>query len=217
MQSENRELVSPQTFTERLDADLNLAMAEGDAFFRGEGAVHETLRRIAKRLDELGVKYAVAGGLALFTHGFRRYTEDVDLLVTAEGLKEAHERLEGLGYVPPFTHSKNLRDTISGVKIDFLVSGQYPGDGKPKPVTFPLPDVAAVEINGIRYLNLQKIVELKIASGMTGAARLKDLADVQELIKVLSLPRGFASQLDPYVRDKYFELWDDAARSQETR
>ena len=34
---------------------------------------------------------------------------DVDILVTREGLKTIHERLEGLGYVPPFTGSKNLR------------------------------------------------------------------------------------------------------------
>ena len=51
--------------------------------------------------------------MALDAHGFRRLTVDVDILVTREGLKAIHERLEGLGYVPPFTGSKNLRDTES--------------------------------------------------------------------------------------------------------
>ncbi|MGD0769374.1 MAG: hypothetical protein ABSB42_14420 [Tepidisphaeraceae bacterium] len=197
-----------QSYEERLNSDPQFAMAEGDAYFQGQGAVHETLRRIAKRLDELGIKYAVAGGLALFSHGFRRYTEDVDLLVTPEGLKEVHKQLEGLGYVPPFAGSKNLRDTTSGVKIDFLISGQFPGDGKPKPVAFPLPENVVVERQGIRYLNLPSIVELKIASGMTNSERMKDLADVQELIKLLMLPRDFTSQLSVYVREKYVELWD---------
>jgi hypothetical protein len=43
---------------------------------------------------------------------------------------------------------------------------------------------------------------------MTNAARMKDQADVAELIKVRSLPEDFASQLDPYVRDKFGELWN---------
>ena len=75
----------------------------------------------------------------MFQHGYRRFTEDVDLLVTREGLKEIHRKLEGLGYLPPFQGSKNLRDTEHGVKIEFLVTGEFPGDGKPKPVAFPAP------------------------------------------------------------------------------
>ena len=72
-------------------------------------------------------------------HGFRRFTEDVDILVTRDGLKAIHAHLEGLGYVPPFTGSKNLRDTEHGVRIEFLIAGEFPGDGKPKPVAFPGP------------------------------------------------------------------------------
>src|SRR5260370_42601960 len=101
--------------------------------FEESSAVHRTLRRIAKRLDELGVPYAVAGGMALFLHGFRRFTEDVDILVTKDGLRLIHERLEGLGYVAPFPGSKSLRDADSGVRIEFLTPGQNPGQGKPNP------------------------------------------------------------------------------------
>ena len=43
---------------------------------------------------------------------------------------------------------------------------------------------------------------------MTGSDRMKDLADVQELIKLLSLPADFGEQLSPYVRSKYRELWE---------
>ena len=52
------------------------------------------------------------------------------------------------------------------------------------------------------------LIELKLASGMTSAGRLKDLGDVQELIKTLDLPRDFADELHAFVRDKYVELWD---------
>src|SRR5205085_1364121 len=99
--------------------------------FDKANAVYRTLERITRRLEELGIPYAVVGGLALFQHGFRRFTEDVDLLVTREGLQRIHENLEGRGYVPPFTGSKHLRDADTGVRVEFLVTGEFPGDGKP--------------------------------------------------------------------------------------
>ena len=55
---------------------------------------------------------------------------------------------------------------------------------------------------------MPSLVELKLASGMTGRGhRLKDLADVIELIETARLSAEFAEQLNPYVRDKYLELW----------
>jgi hypothetical protein len=181
-------------------------MTEGSRHFDKASAVHEALRKIASRLDELAVPYAVSGGMALFEHGVRRFTEDVDILVTKAGLTAIHGALPGLGYVHAFAGSKNLRDADLGVKIEFLITGHYPGDGQPKPVRFPSPEAVAVERDGIRFLNLRTLIELKLASGMSGADRGKDLVDVQELIKTLHLPEEFADQLDPSVRGKYAEL-----------
>ena len=66
--------------------------------------------------------------MAMFYHGYRRFTEDVDILVTREGLKEIHRQLDGLGYVPPFAGSKQLRDAELGVRVEFLVTGGFPGE-----------------------------------------------------------------------------------------
>ncbi len=189
------------------------ALMELERFFMGEDKVHQALHRISEKLQELGIPYAVAGGMALNAHGFRRATVDVDVLVTQEGLVAIHAALEGLGYVPPFTGSKHLRDVESSVRVEFLVAGQFPGDGKPKPVAFPDPATVGVEIDGINYLKLETLVELKLASGMTNAGRLKDLGDVQELIRTLKLERGFSQRLNEYVRAKYVELWDSVANS----
>jgi hypothetical protein len=65
----------------------------------------------------------------------------------------------------------------------------------------------AIERDGIKYLTLPKLVELKLASGMTSPERVKDLADVQELIRICSLPRDFIRELDPFVHAKYDDLW----------
>jgi hypothetical protein len=174
--------------------------------FEKESAVYRTMEKLAAKLKELQVPYAVAGGMALFQHGFRRFTEDVDLLVTAEGLKRIHDSLEGLGYLPPFQGSKNLRDTETGVRIEFLVSGGFPGDGKPKPVSFPDPADVGIDIDGISCLKLPSLVELKLASG-TAAWRLKDLGDVQEMIRMFDLPVEFADQLNPSVQESFRLLW----------
>jgi len=199
------------SFEQQLALDPRWAMSEGSLFFEGQGRVQKTLLGITRRLNELNVPYAVAGGMALFAHGFRRFTEDVDILVTQEGLDRLHEALDGRGYLRPFAASKNLRDTETGVKIEFLLTGGFPGDGKPKPVAFPEPDAVATLIGDVRCLSLPTLVELKLASGMTAPGRLKDLADVQELIRMLGLPLAFGERLNPYVRPKFDELWNSVA------
>jgi len=191
----------------RLARNPRWALTEGSRYFDKDSAVHSALRKICRELASLDVPYAVAGGLAMFAHGFRRFTEDVDVLTTREGLRTIHSRLEGLGYVRLFTGSKNLRDAQHGVRIDFLVAGQYPGDGKEKPVAFPEPSASSVEIDGIRFLSLSALIELKLASGMTSTDRGKDIADVQELIRTLDLAKEFGGQLHPFVRGKFEEIW----------
>ena len=194
-------------FEETMSRGGAVAVAEATRFFMRDDAVNLSLQHIASRLTDLGIPYAVAGGMSLVAHGYDRTTSDVDILLTPQGLRSAHEQLDGLGYVPPFTGSKNFRDATTGVRIEFLVTGQFPGDGKPKPVAFPDPSDCAVDIGGIKYLQLPKLVELKLASGMTNPGRLKDLADVQELIRVLKLPGDFNQKLHPYVQAKFDELW----------
>ena len=177
-------------------------------FFMNKGDVHETLNRVVARLEDAKIPYAVIGGLAVGLHGFTRVTGDVDILTTPEGLDAVHQKLIGRGYLPQFPGArKKVRDTQTGIPVDFITSGEYPGDGKPKPVRFPDPTVSAVEIGGKRVLALERIIDLKLASGLTNPQRLRDLADVQDLIANLHLPLELAEKLDPSVRDTYIEYW----------
>ncbi len=184
-------------------------MSEGSRHFEENSAVFQALHKVTSRLKSLEIPYTVVGGMALFRHGVRRFTEDVDLLVSKSDLKLIHEKLGGLGYLPPFPNSKHLRDTELGVKIEFLTTGDFPGDGKPKPVAFPEPQSVSLEADGVNYINLEKLIELKLASGMTNPGRLKDLSDVLELIRTLDLSIDFADRLNPYVRSKFEELWQE--------
>lgn len=177
----------------------------------GLDAVHQALRRLTAALEADGIPYAIAGAMAMNAHGYRRVTTDVDVLLTREGLARFKEKHLGVGWVERFPGSKGMRDTEHGVKIDVLLTGDYPGDGKAKSVSFPSPEVA-VHGDGFRVLSLKDLVELKLASGLTNPDRLKDLADVQELIRHAAIPFELSAQLDPMVRHKFAEIWNATRR-----
>jgi len=186
-------------------------LREASAYFAGEGRLHVTLRRLTQRLNAEGIPYALLRGLALAEHGYPRLTEDIDLLLTPSGLEHFHQRLVGRGYRPAFSGAeKSFRDTETGVRIEIVTAGEYPGDGLPKPVAFPDPTTpgVTVEREGIRVVALAKLIELKLASGMSAPHRLRDLADVQDLIGRLSLPVTLTDRSDPSVRTAYRDLWE---------
>lgn len=192
------------------------AYAEGLRFFGGHGMINDALKRLTDDLDRNGIDYVVIGALALNNHGYRRFTEDIDLLLTKGGLEKFKTDLVGLGYRPAFSGAtRKFRTTDGNIPVEVITAGEFPGDGLPKPVSFPDPLEAAVTIDGVNTVSLAKLVELKLASGMTAPDRLKDLADVQELIKLKDLDESFAERLDPYVRAKFIELQSAVAGANE--
>jgi hypothetical protein len=196
-----------RTDFQKIIASPVTAYDEGLRFFMGQGTLNEVLRKIATDLESRGIDYNLIGAVALNQHGYRRFTEDIDLLLTREGLEKFQKELVGLGYRPAFEGAtKKFRTTEENVTVEIITAGEFPGDGKPKPVVFPNPAESETEIDGIKTLSLEKLIELKLASGMTAPHRLKDLADVQEVIKIKNLTADFAKKLNPYVREKFLEL-----------
>jgi len=173
----------------------------------GEADVQRALEKLVRELDAEGIPYAIVGAMALNEFGYQRTTVDVDVLLTPQGLATFKARVLGRGYVEKFPGSRGFRDAEHSVDIDVVLTGAFPGDGKPKPVVFPDPAVAALRGTSVALLPLPMLIELKLASGMTAPHRLKDLADVQELIRIQRLPRELADELNTFVRSKYLELW----------
>lgn len=201
----------PVEYEERMKDGSDFWLREASDFFYQSGGVHRALRQLAHALDEAKIPYAVAGALALAPQGFVRVTVDIDVLLTREGLERFHREPVGRGYRPVFEGArKKFRCTDTGVRIDVLTTGEYPGDGKPKPISFPDPAVVSIDVDGIHYLRLEKLIELKLASGMSAAHRLNDLGDVQRLIQEAHLSLDLADQLDPSVQDTYRDLWNKA-------
>jgi len=185
------------------------AVREAERFFMAEGAVHRALEKLVGLLAAGRIPYALVGAMALNEYGYRRVTVDVDILLTRDGLEAFKRAHLGRGYLEKLPGSRGMRDTEHGVDIDVVLAGEFPGDGKPKPVAFPDP-ATAVEGARVRLLPLPRLIELKLASGMSAPHRLRDLADVLEVIRLQHLPEDFTAQLDPFVRDKFRELWQAA-------
>src|SRR3972149_4071470 len=62
----------------------------------------ESFEAIVGALQDAGVRYLVAGGLAVSAHGYLRFTKDVDLVVQLlpDNIKRAFHALDTLGYRP---------------------------------------------------------------------------------------------------------------------
>lgn len=177
----------------------------------GASPIHAAAARITDALNKLDIPFVIAGALAANAHGHVRTTENIDLVLTREGLARFKERFLGRGWIEQFPGSKGVRDDVHNVNIDILLTGDYPVDGRPKPVAFPDPSQAReLDADGRPILALPMLLTLKLASGMTAPHRPRDLDDVIQLIRKNGLDQRYGDRLDPYVRAKYLEMWSAA-------
>lgn len=176
-------------------------------FFEGRGKEHKTLRRLVKNLEKAGISYAIVGGMAVNAHKHERTTADVDVLLTFEGFQEFRRRYVPRSYQPVRGSSRRLVDSKQGVQIDVLVTGLFPGSGKPGPIAYPDPGDVAETINDVRFIDLATLIQLKLAAG-----RLKDVTDVVELIRANDLDESFLSHLHESVRKDFLEYLEERRR-----
>ncbi len=196
----------------RLSAEAEARFIEGveycGRFFVGMADAQRALYKLTAILEAEGFPYAIIGAFALNEYGHRRVTVDVDLVMREEVLGAFKARHLGHGYAERVAGTGKLLDTEFGVHIDVLSTGRFPGDDRPKPIAFPDPATTAVRGARFALLPMARYIELKLASGMVAPHRAKDLVDVQELIRSAGLERDVGLELDPWVRAKFFELWE---------
>ena len=107
------------TYEEKLSSNVRYAFEEADRFFNGCSLVQETLRRVAAEFDRLMLPYAVAGGMAMFHHGFERFTSNVDLVITRASLDRIGRDSEFLRLKPSVSNLRVMQDEATGVRIKF--------------------------------------------------------------------------------------------------
>ena len=185
-------------------------LKEIDLFFEGRGREHQTLRRLVQRLEKGDIPYAVMRAMAVNAHGADRTTKDVDVLVTQEGLDRFRQRYVGKSYDPVAGRPRRFVEKRSQISVDFLVTGRFPGSGKPGPIAFPQPEEVSQKIKNANVVTLPQLIQLKLA-----ARRHQDFGDVVLLIRVHNLDESFVDHLHPSVRGDFIECLEEKRREDE--
>ncbi len=192
----------PFSFWERLK--------EIDMFFQGNDPVHKTLRRTVKRLEKAGIPYAIVGAMAVNAHGQRRTTDDIDLLLSSDGLQRFRDHFVPKQYAPVPGRPRRFVDRLNGVTIDVLETGRFPGTGKPGPVAYPDPQAVGERIEKALVVNLPTLIQLRLA-----ARRYYDFGDVVNLIRVHDLDESYLPNLHPSLHQDFIECLEEKRREDE--
>jgi hypothetical protein len=85
---------------------MEAIIKEAGEFFEGRSPLHRAAGRLVERLDKLGIPFAMAGGFALGLHGYRRYTDVIDIVVRKDDWHRFKTEFLGLGYVEVFREAR---------------------------------------------------------------------------------------------------------------
>ena len=140
----------------------------------------EQLKALAARFNEVGLQYALCGGMAVAAYGYVRFTKDIDFIIGKSSVDLAKEAAKSCGYwidngVLPFPQSRFDAYRLAKIEmnevlpIDFLM---LPDDDP------MLARAVDAEIEGVkcRLVSLKDLVDLK-----TEAGRANDLVDIEQL------------------------------------
>jgi hypothetical protein len=208
MERSSARIARPQGASKPLD--FRERLKEIDMFFLGRGREHQTLRRLARNLKKAGVPYAIMGGMAVNAHGAERTTRDVDVLLTPEGFEPFQRAFVGSDYDRVAGRPRRFVDRRAGITVDVLLTGRFPGSGRPGPIAFPDPADVSEEIKRIHFLKLTTLIQLKLA-----ASRHYDFGDVVFLIRAHNLDESFKHQLHATVQQDFIECLEEKRREDE--
>ena len=152
--------------------------------------------------------YSICGGVAVCLHGYQRNTTDIDLVIRAEDRDAVSNSLIGAGF--RWDEQTVEFRSESGIAVQCLISGEPAGKEAEVKIPEPIGD-ANVEIReGLCVVRLSRLIEMKLASAMTAPHRLQDFADVIKLIRANKLSREYGNTINPYVEEKFLEMWQSA-------
>jgi len=179
--------------------------------------------RVVRALDHvLAVTHGesvVGGGWAVWHHGYvARLTQDIDIALAAEKIDEFLLAASVSGFEllprqegrwPKMIHKE------TGIKVDILPEGARPGTAAhPAPTTIPHPAQMGAIQGRLSYINLPRLIELKIAAG-----RGRDDGDVIELLRVVpdqaNILRQHLAGVHPQYVTKFDELLGRAREQQD--
>ncbi|MEZ6090304.1 MAG: hypothetical protein R3C05_20205 [Pirellulaceae bacterium] len=180
----------------------------------GNESLWDVAARCHKLLTDAGIAYSVCGGVAVCLHGYQRNTTDLDLVIRSDDSAAVRAVLTEAGFA--WDAEQGEFRTETGIAIQFLIAGQKAGKGSEVSVSEPIGDLNVEQIEGLSVVRLSRLIEMKIACGMSNMRRThKDFADVVELIAIRNLDGSFARFLHKSLRPTFRDLVRNAAAPDE--
>ncbi|HUT09739.1 MAG TPA: nucleotidyltransferase family protein [Thermoguttaceae bacterium] len=167
----------------------------------------ETAKRCHDLFDAADIPHVVIGGIAVYLHGYKRNSRDVDLLVRRDERDGIRQALESAGYSWDARRKAYISPT--NVRVDFRYAGEDAGNGKvlfPDPATLQAREI----INDLPALALTHLIEAKLAcaiaeqrEGKGRGRHKKHCVDVVQLIATNGLTGSYAEGLHESVRAEF--------------
>jgi len=154
--------------------------------------VRDAALKTAAQLNHLGIRHALAGGLAVGAHGYIRATADVDFLV-------GEEAFDHQGVLVAFKAGVPIE--VDGIRIDYLSPAALGAHLEEVLNHPPLSE-------GLAIVPVEALIYMKLV-----ANRRKDLLDVVELIKTgadVTRTRGYLKQYASDLLPLFEELVTEA-------
>lgn len=155
---------------------------------------------IVSALNRVGVRYLIAGGLAVNAHGYLRFTKDADLVIELipDNIERAFSALASLGYLPsvPVTAEQFADDATragwirdKGMQVLQLWSDAHPETpidifvSEPFPFDEEFTNALVKPLYGsidVRFVSIPTLIRMKEAVG-----REQDRIDIEHLRMLL--------------------------------
>jgi hypothetical protein len=155
-----------------------------------------TLEKIFTVLNAAGVRYLIAGGIAVNIHGYQRMTADLDLVIQLDtpNLLKAIHALSSLGYKPTIpakaeqfadAATRQLWIETKNMKVFGMISTQYPETtvdifvNEPFDFSSEYESALRAELTpdvNIRIVTIPTLIKMKQEAG-----RPRDLDDIEHL------------------------------------
>jgi predicted nucleotidyltransferase len=137
----------------------------------------EQVREFAKAIETQGTRFAVIGGLAVNLHGYLRATHDLDFLIDERDRVAAETALGALGYQLFFATAEVASFARGDHRIDLLFA-RRPLSRQMLAATTPLTAGELV----LPVVSVEDLIGLKLQAYGNDPRRLRDLADIRELL-----------------------------------
>ena len=191
----NKPVVRMESFSDRLKRiERRISSAEFKRHFAEQG---DKMMALGRLLDFHKVRYCFLGGVVLPFYNYVRMTESMDTLVH----RDDYGVFMGIPEISKTHLTGKAVSAFQGTPLNIIASESATG------FHCPHPKELAEKNADIKMISFKRLLWMKVKGGLN-PNRLKDLGDLQELIRCNKPSRDYLDEFGGDIKSKYQEIWD---------